>query len=144
MRADKANEEQVSTVTVVTAKGLVGFDGFVLSCDILQGTPINITKSRWEIIIYCIPTPKNRDRGANGDICNIMAEGFRFIYLAFRLVHGLVGCNINTGVYACAERGCVIQRCKNKYPRQKLGPGDVSDVTHRKRGLRICGLEKKQ
>ena len=43
-----------------------------------------------------------------------MAEGFRFIYLAFdlvrmgtfRLVHGLVRCNINAGVHARAEGMC--------------------------------------
>ena len=29
-----------------------------------------------------------------------MAEGFRFIYLAFRLAHGLVRCNMNAGIHA--------------------------------------------
>ena len=41
-----------------------------------------------------------------------------------------------------ARSGCVIQRCQN--PRSELRPVDVSDVTHRKRGLRIWGFEKKQ
>ena len=47
--------------------------------------------------------------------CNIMAEGFRFIYIlpfslvrlrTFRLAHGLVRCNMNTGVHAHAGRMC--------------------------------------
>ena len=33
------------------------------------------------------------------------------------------------------------QRCQNKNPRWELGPGDMSDITHWKRGLRF---EKKQ
>ena len=44
-------------------------------------------------------------------MCNIMAEGFHFIYFAFglvrmrtfRLAHGLVRCNINAGVCAYGE-----------------------------------------
>ena len=40
--------------------------------------------------------------------CNIIVEGFRFVYLAFRfrLAHGLIRCNINAGVHARAERMC--------------------------------------
>ena len=43
-----------------------------------------------------------------------------------------------------ARRGCVIQRCQNKNLTLELRPGDVSDVTRRKRGLRILGFEKKR
>ena len=31
-------------------------------------------------------------------------------------------------MFTRAQRGCVIQRCQNKNPRNELGPGDVSDV----------------
>ena len=41
----------------------------------------------------------------------------------------------------CTWRGCVIQRCQNKNPRLEFGPGYLSDVMHRKRGLRF---EKKE
>ena len=47
-------------------------------------------------------------------------------------------------VFTHLRRGCVIQRCQNKNTRYELRPGDVSDVTHRKRGQRIWGFEKKQ
>ena len=51
---------------------------------------------------------------------------------------------MSAGVHALAGGGCVIQRCQNKNPREELGPGNVSDVTHWKRGLRFWGSEKKQ
>ena len=38
--------------------------------------------------------------------CNIMAEGFRFMPLGLvrlRTLHGLLRCNINTGVHACTH-----------------------------------------
>ena len=57
----------------------------------------------------------------------------------FRLVHGL-GATL-TQVFTRVRRGCVIQRCQNKTPERKMGPGGVNDVTRRKRGLRF---EKKQ
>ena len=47
-------------------------------------------------------------------------------------------------MFTRTRRGCVIQRCQNKNPSSELRPGDVSDITHRKRGLRILGFEKKQ
>ena len=52
-------------------------------------------------------------------------------------MHGLVRGNINAGAW----KGCVIQRCQNKNPRQELRPGYLGDVTHWKQGLRF---EKKQ
>ena len=47
-------------------------------------------------------------------------------------------------MFTRTQRGCVIQRCQNKNPRSKLGPGDVNDITHWKRELRIWGFEKRQ
>ena len=55
----------------------------------------------------------------------------------FRLVHGLVRCNMRT------RRGCVIQRYRNKNPRWKIWPEDVNDVMHRKRARRILGIWEK-
>ena len=38
-------------------------------------------------------------------------------------------------MFTRARGGCVIQRCQNKNPRQKLGLRDVNDVMHRKLGI---------
>ena len=58
-----------------------------------------------------------------------------------RIISVNLGANMSAGVHARAK-GCVIQRCQNKNPREELGSGDVSDVTHRKRGMRISDLRK--
>ena len=66
---------------------------------------------------------------------NIMAEAFRFIYLAFRFSQVE---NISLSAWVSqvqherrcsrAWRGCVMQRCQNKNPRSKMGPGGVNGV----------------
>ena len=47
-------------------------------------------------------------------------------------MHGLLRCNINTGVHAHARSGRVTQRCHNS-PRWEMGLQSSNDVTHRKR-----------
>ena len=62
--------------------------------------------------------------------------------ITFRLAHGLVSATL-TQMLRHARRGCVIHRCQNKNPREKLRPRDVNDVMHRKRGLRIFVISEK-
>ena len=47
-------------------------------------------------------------------------------------MHGLLRCNINTGVHARAQSGRVTQRCHNS-PDGKWRLASANDVTHRKR-----------
>ena len=47
-------------------------------------------------------------------------------------MHGLLRCNIKTGVHAHVQSGRVTQRCHNS-PEGKRGLVSVNDVTHRKR-----------
>ena len=84
--------------------------------------------------------------------CNIVAEGFRFIYLAFRFssaenlplsawvsyVHHECRCSR-------ARVGCVIHRCQNKNPRWKILPGgcEWTSCTGSVRGG-FWGFEKSQ
>ena len=81
-----------------------------------------------------------------------MAEGFRFIYLAFGFSYadnltaqciGELGTNLCTGVDARARAVCVVHRCQNKNPRSKGGPVDVNDVMHRKRARKIWEIFEK-
>ena len=61
-------------------------------------------------------------------LCNIIAEGFRFIYLAFRFVHGLFRCTDWAQVFTRARGGCDNQKCHNKNPRQEMSSGTWMDV----------------
>ena len=56
-------------------------------------------------------------------------------------MHGLLRCNINTGVYACMQSGRVTQRCHNS-PRRETGLLSVNDITHRKRAEDFGNLKK--
>ena len=67
-----------------------------------------------------------------------MAEGFQFMpwglvrLRTFGSVHGLLRCNIKTGVHVRAQSGHVTQRCHNS-PAGKQRLVSANDVTHRKR-----------
>ena len=56
-------------------------------------------------------------------------------------MHGLLKCNINTGVHARAQSGRVTQRCYNS-PRWEWGLQSTGDVTHRKRAEDLGNLKK--
>ena len=77
-----------------------------------------------------------------------MAEGFRFMPLGlvrlrtFGSVHGLLRCNINTGVYMHARSGRVTQRCHNS-PDGKRGK-KVQMTSRTGSAQRILGFWKSQ
>ena len=81
--------------------------------------------------------------------CNIMAEGFCFMLLGlvrlrtFRLSAWVSLVQTWAQVLTCTWGGCVVHRCQNKNPRERIRPGDVNDIMHRKRARRILGILKK-
>ena len=56
-------------------------------------------------------------------------------------MHGLLRCNINTGVHARARSERVTQRCHNS-PKWETGLQSANDVTHRKRAGDLGNLKK--
>ena len=81
--------------------------------------------------------------------CNIIAEGFSFIYLVFGLVrlrssglvYGLVRCTHWAQVFTRTRGGCDNQRCHNKTPREEMRPGTW--MTSCLEALGIWGIRKK-
>ena len=73
-------------------------------------------------------------------MCNIMAEGFRFMSLGL-VRHGFLRCNINTGIHARARSGRVTQRCHNS-PDGKRGYR-VRVTSRTGSARRILGILKK-
>ena len=78
-----------------------------------------------------------------------MAEGFRFHAFGFLLdwehfgsTHGLVRCNINTGVHKRARAEQTYHSGMSQWPRWETGLQSESDVTHQK-CTEDCGNLKK-